>query len=132
MGVLHLAGNGQPHAAAAGAQVQHATFLHRAQIGNGLLRQHLGIRAGNQHAFGYIQRQAVKLPLADQIRHRLAVQMALHQLAHLFLHHLRHIQPAVPRQLFAGLAGGIAHQFTGLQCGALQAGIVKNLPDIHI
>ena len=45
------------------------------------LHQHLGVGARDEHVRRDIQRQAVKLPLADEIGHRLARQHAAHTAA---------------------------------------------------
>ena len=127
-----MLGQCQSYAARAGAQVQYPRLGHALQPGQRLLHQHLGVRAGDQHALGDVQRQAVKLPFADEVRHRLARQMTLGQPLHLLLHGSRDVQPAVPAQLLPALAGGAAHQLPGLQRGVSHAGFMEALPQIQI
>ena len=122
----------QSHAAASGAQVQHTGLRQSFDEIDGLLRQNLGIGAGDQDVFIDIQIHAAEAPLADQVRQRLARQMAAHQGGSPLLHLLRHVQPSVSQQLLPGLAGGEGHQLPGLQRGGVDAGAVQLLSDIHI
>ena len=122
----------QSYAATAGAQIQYPRLRQRLYEIRGLLRQHLRIGAGDQHAFVDVQIHAAEGPLADEIGQRLSGQMAPHQFAGAPLHLLRHIQPSVPQQLLPRLAGGKGHQFAGFQRGRVNAGTVEFLPDIHI
>ena len=122
--------HGKTDAAGAGAQIQHAGALRLPQALDDGGGQHLRVRAGNEHPLRDVQRQAVELPLADQIRHRLAGQMALHQCAGLPFHRVGNIEPAVPAQLLPALAGGAAHQLPRLQCGGGQPRLMELLADI--
>ena len=46
----------------------------------------LGIGARDEHRGRNVERQTIELPLADEIRHRLARQVALDELARTLLH----------------------------------------------
>ena len=91
---------------------------------------HLRVRPGDQHALGDVQRQTVELPLADEVRHRLAVQMTLRQTAHLLLHRVGHVEPPVAAQLLAAFAGGAADQLPRFQRGVGETGAEELLADI--
>ena len=127
-----LTGDGQTDAAGAGAQIQHPALRQGPQPRCHVVHQRLRVRTGDQHAFGDVQRQPVELPLPDEVGHRLPRQMAAHQIPRPLLDGRGDIQLPIPHQLAAGLAGGEAHQLTGLQRGGLDACPAESLPDIHI
>ena len=89
----------QADAAASGAQVQHTALPQGLYIGDGLLRQHLRVRSGDQHLRRDVQGQAVKLPLPDEVGHRLPLQVARHQLPGPPLQLRRGVQRPVPIEL---------------------------------
>ena len=122
----------QTHAAASGAQIQHTGLIQGLYEADGLLRQHLGIGAGDQHALVDVQIHAAEAPLADEIGQGLPRQVAAHQGAGTLLHVLWDVQAAVTQQLLPGLSGGEGHQLPRLQRGGVDAGAVQLLPDIHI
>ena len=130
--VRHLAGHRQAHAAGPGTKVQHTASRIRPQKGQGAVHQSLRVCAGNEHLTVDVQGQAVKLPLADEIGHRLPGQVPLHQAADLLLHHRGYIELSVPQELLAGLAGSKAHQLPGLQGGGSYSGQPELLANIHI
>ena len=125
MGLRGLRCQRQTDAAAAGAQVQHPAVAQGLHIGQRLIHQHLRIRPGNQHLLGDIQRQAVKLPLTDEIRHRLSRQMTGRQLPHPAFQLRRGVQPPVPGQLLPGLVDPEAGQLPGLQGGVDDAALLQ-------
>ena len=127
-----LTGDGQTDAAGAGAQIQHPALRQGPQPRYHVVHQRLRVRTGDQHAFGDVQRQPVELPLPDEVGHRLPCQMAAHQILRPLLDGRRDIQLPILHQLTAGLAGGEAHQLTGLQRSGLDACPAESLPDIHI
>ena len=132
MALRRVFGQGQTDTARACTQVQHPGLGHGLQVRQRPIHQYLGVRPRDQHALRDIQRQAVELPLADQVRHRLAGQMALRQAAHLLFHRLRHVQPAIPAQRLPGLPGGAAYQLPGLQRGIGQSCPQELLPHVQI
>ena len=123
-------GHGKTDAAGTGAQIQYTGRLNALQALDGGGGQHLRVRAGDQHPLRDVQRQAVKLPPADEIGHRLALQMALHQRSGLLLHGVGDVETAGAAQFLPALTGGAAHQFTGLQRGGGQASLVELLANI--
>ena len=128
-----MGGHRQPHAAAAGAQVQHPGPLPR-RLGqqNGPLGQHLGVRAGDEHVPGDVQGQAVELPLPDDVGHRFPGQTPPGQLLHPVLHRLGGVEGQVPEELLPGLVGGKAHQLPGLQLGHLHPVGAQPLPGVQV
>ena len=83
----HLGGDGQPHAAASGAQVQHPGPLpRRPGQEDRALGQHFRVGPGDDDLPGDVQGQAVKLPFPDDVGHRLTGQTAPGQLLHPALH----------------------------------------------
>ena len=130
-GVLHLAGDGQAQAAGTGAQVQDPGGLLLPQPADGGLGQGLRVGPGDQHAFADVQGQAVKLPLADEISHRLPGQTPAGQRPGRLLHLRGRVQRAVPQQPGLILSGGEAHQLPGLQGGGLDPRLPQGPPDIQ-
>ena len=130
-GILHLAGDGQTQAPGSGAQIQHPGAVLLRQPVNGGLGQGLGVGPGDQYAFGDVQGQAVELPLADKVCHRLPGQTAAGQGPGRLLHLRGRVQRAVPQQPGLILSGGEAHQLPGLQGGGLDARLPQPTPDIQ-
>ena len=95
-------------------------------------RQKLGIRTGDQNCFADVQRQAVELPFADEVGHRFADEVALHQLHDLGLHLGRHIELCIAEKLLPAFAAAGADQFPGLQLGGGISGISQLVADIQI
>ena len=110
-------GHGQPHAAAAGAQVQHPAGPQVRYIGQGLSGQDLGVGPGDEHGLADVEGEAVKLPLPDEVGHRLPVQMPPGQLPDRPLRLRRHVEGRVPVKFLPGLAAAEAYQLPGLQSG---------------
>ena len=125
--------HGQPHAAAAGAQVQHpASLACRSGTEDGPFGQHLCVTSGDEHVAGDIQREAIELPLPHDIGYRLPRQAALDQLLHPPLQLRRNIEGHVPVQLFPALVRGIAQQFPGLQLGGVDACLSQPRPGVQV
>ena len=97
-------------AAAARAEVQNAAGSRAARRVDELCRQNLCIGARNEHRGRNIERQAVEFPLADQVRHRLARKVALHEPARGPLDLRRGIERAVAHELLARFACRRAHK----------------------
>jgi len=131
-GLGHLGRHRQPDAAAAGAQVQHPAFPQGLDIANGLLRQHLRVRPGNQHVPGDVQREPIELPLTDKVCHRLALQMPPHQVPDPVLQLRGGVQSPIPGQLLPALVSAEANQLPGLQRGLLDPCPPQLLADIQI
>ena len=131
MGLRGLRCQRQTDAAAASAQVQHPAVAQGLHIGQRLIHQHLRIRPGNQHLLGDIQRQAVKFPLTDEIRHRLSRQVPGGQFPHPAFQFRRSVQPPVPGQFLFGFVHAEAHQFPGLQRGINDAALFQFPADIQ-
>ena len=131
-GLGGLGGDGQAHAAAARAEVQHPALPQLLYVGDGLFGQHLGVRPGDEDVLGDVQGEAVELPLADEVGHRLPGHAPLHQPPDLRLPLRGGIQAAVPGQLLPVLAGAEAHQLPGLQGGGLHAALPELAADLQI
>ena len=114
------------------AEGHHPAVPKRLYVGDGLLGQHLGVRPGDQHVLGDVQGEAVELPLADEIGHRLPGHAPLHQPPDLGLPLRRGVQAAVPDQLLPALAGAEADQLPGLQGGGLHPALPQLPPDVQI
>ena len=84
--VRQVCRRGKADASAARAEIQNAAGPRAARRVDELCRQHLGIRARDEHRGRNVERQTIELPLADEIRHRLARQVALDELARTLLH----------------------------------------------
>ena len=126
-----LGRNCQTDAAAAGAQVQHPAVPQGLDIGYCLVHQHLCVRPGDQHVLGDVQGQAVKLPLTDEIGHRLSRQVPGRQLPDPLFQFRRSVQPPVPGQLLPALVDPETGQFPGFQGGIDDAALLQFPADIQ-
>ena len=113
-GVLDALGDRKADAAAACTQIQNARILLQKQrLFDGQLGHDVGIVPRDEHVGRDGQGHVVKIPLAEDVGHRLALEIALDegfgQLADL----LRGVQLAVGDHLLGRLAGGRADQLTG-------------------
>ena len=99
--VRQVCRRGKADASAARAEIQNAAGPRAARRVDELCRQYLGIRARDEHRGRNVERQTIELPLADEIRHRLARQVALNELARILLHLWRGVERAVAHQLLA-------------------------------
>ncbi len=115
MGLRDLRRRRQTQASASRAEVQCPALPQCPEVVNGQFRQKLGIRPWNQHIRGNIQRQAVELPLANDIGHRFPFQMPLQKGLHPVLHLWGRVKIAVPHQFLTALSRGAADQLPGLQ-----------------
>ena len=101
-------------------------------VGDGLSGQDLGVGPGDEDVPGDVQGEAVELPLADEVGHRLPGQAALHQPPDLLLPLGGGVEAAVPGELLPALAGAETDQLPGLQGGGLDAGGPELLADVQV
>lgn len=78
-GVLDLVRRCDADAARAAAQVENARRNARLRLLDGQLAQLFRVRARNEHGFVYAEGQSVEIPLAQNIRERLAAEHAVAQ-----------------------------------------------------
>ena len=95
------------------------------------LHQHLGVGARDEHGGRNIQPKAVKLPLADEIGHRLSRQVPGRQLPDPLFQFRRSVQPPVPGQLLPALVDPETGQFPGFQGGIDDAALLQFPADIQ-
>lgn len=115
-GVFQRGGDGKPHAARPGAQVQHAgvarVFF---QAADGQLGQHLRVHSGDEGGRIDEEPQAHEVPLADDVGDGFPCQTPVHVLLDGFSDGVGGVQGKVPVELLRGLAGGGADEVLGLQ-----------------
>ena len=93
-------GNGQSHAAAAGAQIQDPRVLGQQHgLVDGQIRQSFRVVPGDQHIRRHRQGEAVKLPFPQDVRQGLPLEMAAGQFLDLVYVPAEHHQRKIRHQL---------------------------------
>ena len=99
---------------------------------NGTGGDDLCVRTGDEDGRSHRQGQAIKIPLADDIGHRLTGQAALDICFQLFLHRTGGVQAAVFEKFLLALACGAADELPCFQLRRLHARFPQALTDVQI